>query len=233
MYIPLILDAFKNIEGKVFLDLNYSLDYFFKKCNEVLQKAFNENKIDIINEIIKLNKSEIIFQDIYSLMINIFHLPKSKLIKKPDKNIEVNFSSLLSNSFNFFSFFVNEYFLENNILPSFVEADLIYLIMKYPTLYFRKYLAKVINKIYIEHVLINIYKNLLTDEFNNLKYKSLFFIVRLLLMNGMFNYLDFFAKFLKKNISFELNSPNEIIEYFVSHLSFQVLMLLLLYISYI
>ena len=92
--------------------------------------------------------------------------------------------------------------------------------MKYPTLYFRKYLAKVINKIYIEHVLINIYKNLLTDEFNNLKYKSLFFIVRLLLMNGMFNYLDFFAKFLKKNISFELNSPNEIIEYFVSHLSF-------------
>ena len=128
-------------------------------------------------------------------MINIFHLPKSKLIKKPDKNIEVNFSSLLNNSFNFFSFFVNGYFLENNILPSFVEADLIYLIMKYPTLYFRKYLAKVINKIYIEHVLINIYKNLLTDEFNNLKYKSLFFIVRLLLMNGMFNYLDFFAKY--------------------------------------
>ena len=221
-YIPFIFHVLSDVgeKDKYFINLNFALDYFFKKCNEIFQIAYNKNDKKIINEINKINKSENFFQDIYSLMIIIFHIPNLKIVKKSEKNIEVNFSSLLDNTFYFLSFFVNEYLLVNNYLPFVVEANLIYLISKYPTLYIRKYMTNIICKIYIEHVLTGIYKNLFIDEFNNLNYKSLFFVIRLLLVEKMHNYLDFFTKFIQKNINFEISSPTEILEFLSLHISF-------------
>ena len=221
-YIPYIFHVLAEVgqKDRYFINLNYALDYFLKKCNEIFMLAYNNNNFIIFNEINKINKSEIFFQDIYSLMVIIFHIPNLKIVKKSEKNTEVNFSSLLNNTFNFLSFLVNEYLSINNYLPFIVEANLVYLIVKYPTLYVRKYMTNIISKIYIEHVLISIYKNLFIDEFNNLKYKSLFFVIRLLLVEKMHNYLDFFTKFLQKNIIFEISSSSEILEYLVLHISF-------------
>ena len=221
-YFPSVFETFKSIgnKDKYFLNLSYSLDYFFKKSSEILLKAYKESDIKIIEEINKINLSLEFYQNIYSLMVIIFNIPNLKIIKKTDKNSEVNLSSLVNNSFNFFSILINEYFLENHNLPFDVEANLIYLIIKFPTIYFKKYMTKIVCKIYNTHILIGIYKNLFIDEFNHLRYKTLFFIIRLLISEKMINYLDFFSTFLKKNIIFEISSPSEIIDYLVLHITF-------------
>ena len=222
-YIPLVFHAFKDIldKDKYFLNLNHSLDYFLKKCNEIINQAYKKNDRKIINEINEINKSGIFFEDIYSSIIIIFHLPNYKIKKKNEKNTEVNLTSLVNNAFDFISFLVNQYFLVNNYLTFEVEANLLYLIMKYPTLYVTKYMTKIICKIYIEHVLISIYKNLFINEFTKLRHKSLFFVIRLLLVEKMYNYLDFFTKFLQKHITIEISSSSELLEYFVLHISFE------------
>ena len=222
-YIPSMFHVFKDIidKDKYFLNLNYALDYFFKKCNEIIEQAYKTNDIKIINEINKIIKSGIFFEDIYSSMIIIFHLPNYKIAKKKENNTEVNITSLVNNAFNLISFLVNQYFLVNNYLTFEVEANLLYLIMKHPRLYVTKYMTKIICKIYIEHVLISIYKNLFINEFTKLKHQSLFFVIRLLLVEKMHNYLDFFTKFLQKNISIKISSSSELLEYFVLHISFE------------
>ena len=219
-YFPNIFKIFKGMgnKDKQFLNLSSELNYFFQRCSEIIQKAYNENNTKIIAQINQINKSIEFFQDIYSSMIIIFHLQNLKIVKSSE-NPEVNFSSLLNNAFNFFSIIINEYFLEYHYLPFDVEVDLIYLISKFPTLYLKKYMKKIICKIYTEHVLIGIYTNLFIDDFNGLRYKSLFFVIRLLLVEKKYNYLNFFVCFIKKNIIFEITSPSEILEYLDSHFS--------------
>ena len=223
-YFPFIFQILKNLgdrNNKYLINLSSSLDTLFRHSSEIVQKAYDENNIRLINEINKINKSNQFYQDIYSLIIIIFNLPNLKIINKNDKNSEVNFTSLLNNSFNFFSILVNEYFLQNSYLPISAEATLANLVIKCPSLYLRNYTSKILTKIYIEKVLISIYSNLLIGEESSLNYKFLFFLFRLLLSQKKNNYLDFLSIFLQKNINFEISSPKQIFEYFVEHIIFE------------
>ena len=221
-YIPLIFHILKNLgykNNRNILYLSASLDLFFQKNSEILQKAYDINNYKIINEIKKINKSDIFYENILYLIVSIFNLPNLK-IKKTDKNTEINLTSLLQNTFNLFSLFINEYFLERNYLTLNVESCLVNLLIKYPIIYLKKYMTTILSKIYNEHVLSNIYKNLLINESNYLNYKLLFFIFRLLLSEKKNNYLDFLASFLQKNINFEISPVSKILEFFSHHVTF-------------
>ena len=144
-----------------------------------------------------------------------------KIVKKDNKNSEVNFDSLLINSFNFFITFVNEFLLAKNHLTLTGEILLTTLIVKHSNLYLRKYTTTILSKIFNKNVLISIYKYLLISDSNNLQYKQLFYIIYLLLASNKYNYLDFLTEFLKKNIKFGISSSNEILKYFSEHISFK------------
>ena len=75
------------------LYLSASLDLFFQKNSEILQKAYDINNYKIINEIKKINKSDIFYENILYLIVSIFNLPNLK-IKKTDKNTEINLMSI-------------------------------------------------------------------------------------------------------------------------------------------
>ena len=221
-YIPTIFQILKNLGNKNnrnFLILSSSLDLFFQKNSEILQKAYDMNNHRIISELNKINKSDTFYGDIFCLIITIFNLPNLR-IKKTDKNPEINLTSLLQNTFNLFSIFVNEYFLERNFLTLNVETCLVNLLVKNPIIYLRKYMTTILSKIYNEHVLTSIYNNLFIKESNDLNYKLLFFIFRLLLSEKKNNYLDFLASFLQENITFEMSPASKILEFFSRHITF-------------
>ena len=221
-YIPLIFQILKNLghkNNRNFLYLSDSLDLFFQKNSEIIQKAYDMNNHRIIIELNKINKLDIFYEDIFCLIFTIFNLPNLR-IKKTDKNPEINLTSLLQNSFNLFSIFVNEYFLERNFLTLNVETCLVNLLVKNPIIYLRKYMTTILCKIYNEHVLMNIYSNLFIKESNDLNYKLLFFIFRLLLSEKKNNYLDFLASFLQKNITFIMSPASKILEFFSRHITF-------------
>ena len=223
-YLPSIFETLKYLgdkKNKYFIYLCHSLDSFFKSGSEIIKKAYDENNTRIINEINKIYNSDKFFLEIYSLAVIINNLPNMKIVKKDDKNSEVNFDSLLINSFNFFIIFVNEFFLAKNHLTLTGEILLTILIAKHSNLYLRNYTSTILCKIFNKNVLMCIYNNLLIGDSNNLQYKQLFYIIYLLLESNKYNYLDFLAEFLKKNIKFGMSSSNEILKYFSEYISFK------------
>ena len=205
-------------KNKYFIYLCGSLDAFFKVGSEIIKKAYDENDTRIINEINKIYHSDDFFVEIYSILLVINNLPNMKIVKKDDKNSEVNFDSLLINSFNFFITFVNQFFLATNHFTLTGEIILTTVIINHSNLYIRKYTTTILSKIYNKNVLISIYKYLLLDDSNNLQYKQLFYVIYLLLASDKHNYLDFLVEFLKKNIIFEISSGIELLKYFSEHI---------------
>ena len=220
-YLPSIFETLKYLgdkKNKYFIYLCGSLDAFFKVGSEIIKKAYDENDTRIINEINKIYHSDDFFVEIYSILLVINNLPNMKIVKKDDKNSEVNFDSLLINSFNFFITFVNQFFLATNHLTLTGEIILTTVIINHSNLYIRKYTTTILSKIYNKNVLISIYKYLLLDDSNNLQYKQLFYVIYLLLASDKHNYLDFLVEFLKKNIIFEISSGIELLKYFSEHI---------------
>ena len=212
---------FKAIQ--IFINKNYEkyifpLNNFLQNCSKVIKKAYEEHNVKLINEFNKISENKDFHQYLYSVIVII---SKSKIINVISKSEENNNVHDLENkSFIFFATFLNNYFLNHIILPINLEASLIHIILKNPKLYLRKYLIKIICKIFNENVLRNIYKNILTSDQNFLNYKELFFIFRLLCKGKMKNYLNFFVTFLEKNIDIKVHSSTEILKYIDSHIIF-------------
>ena len=223
-YLPSIFETLKYLgdkKNKYFIYLCGSLDSFFKIGSEVIRNAYEQNNKRIINEINKIYNTDKFFMEIYSLVVIINNLPNMKIVKKVDKNPDVNFDSLLINSFNFFIIFVNEFFLVKNYITLTGEAILTTLIAKHSSLYLKNYMTTILCKIYNKNVLTSIYNNLLIGESNALKYKHFFYVIYLLLAGNKYTYLDFLAQFFKKNINFEITLPSKILKYFSEHMIYK------------
>ena len=220
-YLPSIFETLKYLgdkKNKYFIYLCGSLDSFFKVGSEIIKKAFDQNDTRIIQEINKIYNSDDFFFEIYSILVIINNLPNMKIVKKDDKNAEVNFDSLLINSFNFFITFVNQFFLAKNHFTLTGEIILTTVLMNHSNLYIRNYTTTILSKIYNNNVLISVYKYLLLDDSNCLQYKQLLNIIYLLLESDKNNYLDFLVDFLMKNIKFKISSSIEILKYFSEHM---------------
>ena len=218
VYFPLIFKAIQIFINKNYEKYIFPLNNFLQNCSKVIKKAYEEHNVKLINEFNKISENKDFHQYLYSVIVII---SKSKIINVISKSEENNNVHDLENkSFIFFATFLNNYFLNHIILPVNIEASLIHIILKNPKLYLRKYLIKIICKIFNENVLRNIYKNILTSDQNFLNYKELFFIFRLLCKGKMKNYLNFFVTFLEKNIDIKLHSSTEILKYIDSHIIF-------------
>ena len=196
------------------------LNYFFQNFNFIFQKAFDENDINLIKKINKITKDNVMMRSIVLLNPFIFKLKILKLNTKfPHEKIFNNIQSLINNYFIFCSTLVhNALILNNYILSIYIEVIIIYLIEKSSPDLIRKYMIKIITKIYREKLVNRILNFLIVDENGNLKLKILFYILRHISSDKYNrNNLPYLIKFLEKNNKINKSSSSKILEFIAKY----------------
>ena len=198
------------------------LNLFFENCNTVFQKAFDEKNIELINKINVIAKNNLMMKSIVILNPFIFKLKLLKLNanKSSHEKIINGIQSLITNYFIFCSTILNNnLILNNNMITIYIEVIIIYLVENCSMDLIRKYMIKVITKIYRENLLTRILHSLLIDEKGNLKLKTLFFILRYISSDKYNkNNLYFLIKFLESNNKIDKSSCSKIFEFLAKHI---------------
>ena len=221
-YIPQIIIRLSEnaLSGKI-ENLVNQLNYFFQSCNTIFQKAFSDNDTELINKINKITKNNSMMRSIVLLNPFIFKLKILKLnnSKNSHDKIVVNIQSLITNYFIFCTTLVyNNLILSNCIMSIYIEVIIIYFIEKSSQDLIRKYMIKVITKIYREKLLTRIFNYLLIDEDGNLKLKTLFYILRHISLDKYNKTnLPYLIKFLEKNNKINTSSASIILDFLAKH----------------
>ena len=198
------------------------LNYFFKNCNTIFKQAFDNNDAEIIK---KYN----IITNNYSIMVNIVLLNpiifklralKGNSNKSYHEKFNDNFNSLRNNYYIFCSSLLHNYLLLNNsIMTLYTETIINFYTENSPSDLLRKYLIKIITKIYEEKILKRIFRNLLIDKIGNLKLKTLFYILRYISSErNIKNNFIYLIRFLEQNNNIKISDVSKLFDFLEKHL---------------
>ena len=221
-YIPKIIIRLSEnaLSGKT-ENLVNQLSYFFQNCNSLFQKSFDENNIVLIKKINKIATNSSLMSAIVLLNPFIFKLKILKLNvgKNSHEKLASNIQTLITNYFIFCSTLVNNNLILNNyMLTLYIEVIIIFFVEKSSQDLIRKYMIRIITKIYKEKILNRILNYLLVDENGNLKLKTLFYILRSISSDKYNkNNLPFLIKFLEKKNKINKSSSSKILEFLAKH----------------
>ena len=199
------------------------LNYFFSNCNIFFQKAFENNDIELIKKINKICNNSVLMSSFVLLNPFIFKLKMLKLNttnKSSHDKIVNNIQSLINEYFIFCSSLVYNYLLLNDfILTVYIEVIIIYFIEKSTPELIRKYMLKIITKVYREKLLKRIFNQLFIDESGYLKLKTIFYVLRYISSekNKKNNSL-FLMKFLEENDKINNSDSSKILDFLSKHL---------------
>ena len=198
------------------------LNYFFQNCNTIFQKAYENNESELVKRINKITKNSLMMRAIVLLNPFIFKLKilKPNASKSFHDKMNSNIQTLILNYFIFCSSLVyNNLVLNNYMITIYIEVIIIYFIEKNTQDLIRKYMIKIITKIYREKLLNRILNYLLIDENGNLKLKTLFYILRYISSDKYNkNNLPFLIKFLDKNNKINKSSSSKILQFLSKHI---------------
>jgi hypothetical protein len=202
--------------------LVYQLNTFFQNCNSLFQKAFDENNNVLIQKIIKITKDNSMIRAIVLLNPFIFKLKDLKPSNgKPlNEKMSASIQTLINNYYIFCTTLVyNNLILNNYIVTIYIEVIIIYFIEKSSQDLVRKYIVKIITKIFKDKLLKRVFNYLLVDDKGNLKLKNLFYILRSISSDKYNkNNLPLLIKFLEKNNKINKSSSSKILEFLAKHL---------------
>lgn len=220
-YIPKIIIRLSEnaLSGKI-ENLVSQLNYFFESCNTIVEKAFSDNHTELINKINKISKNNSMMRSIVLLNPFIFKLKALRLnSSKSHEKIVTGIQSLISNYFIFCTTLVyNNLIVSNFIMSIYIEVIIIYFIEKSSQYLIRKYMIRIITKIFREKLLTRIFNYLLIDEEGNLKLKTLFYILRYISIDKYNkNNLPYLIKFLEKNNKINKSSSSIILDFLAKH----------------
>ena len=222
-YIPKIIIRLSEnaLSGKT-ENLVNQLNYFFQNCSTIFQKAYETNNKELVRIINKITKDSLMMRAIVLLNPFIFKLNiiKPNVSKSFHEKINSNIQTLKTNYFIFCSSLVyNNLILNNYMLTIYIEVIIIYFVEKSTQDMIRKYMIKIITKIYRDKLLTRILNFLLVDEKGNLKLKTLFYILRYISSDKYNkNNLPFLIKFLEKNNKINTSSSSKILQFLSKHI---------------